>query len=120
MIKRADITVDKILADYQLAIDMAKSQSKPTDLVNAATAQAKLVGLLKDRIEAGGPGDFDHMENISDVLEKVAQEIGPEAALALSNAFGLTNNQEESEAQQDEGGDSVDIDSIEPPTDAVN
>lgn len=83
MAKRADITEDKILSDYQEALNMAKKQEKPADIVNAATAQAKLVGLLRDRQEIGEPGDFDDMENISDVIATVEAEEGPEAAAML-------------------------------------
>jgi hypothetical protein len=89
MAKRADITEDKILTDYQEALALAKAQEKPDSMVNAATAQAKLVGLLRDRVETGNAGDFDNMENISEVLEAVAAQSGPEAAMALAKAFGL-------------------------------
>ena len=89
MAKRADITEDKILTDYQEALALAKEQQKPDSMVNAATAQAKLVGLLKDRIETKNVNDFENMESISDILEAVTAMIGPEAALALSKAFGL-------------------------------
>jgi len=93
MAKRADITEDKILTDYQIALEIAKEQAKPDSIVNAATAQAKLVGLLRDRIESGNVGEFDALDNVSDILEKVAQQAGPEAALALSKAFGLDTEQ---------------------------
>jgi hypothetical protein len=120
MAKRADITVDKILGDYQQALEMAKEQQKPNDIVNAATAQAKLVGLLRDRIETGSPGDFANMDNISEILEAVAEQAGPEVALALSKAFNLTETQPEPPQEPIPAKDSVDIESIEPPTDAVN
>jgi hypothetical protein len=86
--KRADITEDKILTDYQAALDLAKTQEKPDSIVNAATAQAKLVGLYKDRI-VNEPNEIDQMENVSDILEHVAKEAGPEIASALAKAFGL-------------------------------
>jgi hypothetical protein len=89
MAKRADITEDKILTDYQEALTLAKEQEKPDSMVNAATAQAKLVGLLKDRIETKNVDDFDSMESISEILQAVEMQAGSEAALALSKAFGL-------------------------------
>ena len=92
MAKRADITEDAILSKYQEAYDLAKTEVKPETMVSAATAQAKLVGLLRDRIETGEAGDFDKMENISEILEAVAAQAGPEAALALSKAFGLESS----------------------------
>src|SRR3954470_6754938 len=51
--KRSEITVDKVLADYQWALETAKGQGKPAEVVGAASAQAKLVGLLRDRVETG-------------------------------------------------------------------
>jgi Terminase small subunit len=89
MAKRADITEDKILTDYQEALILAKKQQKPDSMVNAATAQAKLVGLLKNRIETKSVNEFENLESVDDILQKVADEAGPEAAAALSRAFGL-------------------------------
>jgi phage terminase small subunit len=89
MAKRADITEDKILTDYQDALDLAKTQEKPDSIVNAATAQAKLVGLYKDRIETSNVDDIEKMDKISDILQAVADRAGPEAASALAKAFGL-------------------------------
>lgn len=87
--KKSDITVDKVLSDYQHALELAKTQQKPSEIVAAAQAQAKLVGLLRDRVETGAVGDFNDSNSISDVLELVAKEAGPEAAMALAAMFGL-------------------------------
>ena len=87
--KKSDITVDKVLDDYQTALNMAKAQERPSDMIAAATAQAKLVGLLRERVETGGVGDFGDTNSISDVLEMVAKECGPDAAMALAAMFGL-------------------------------
>ena len=89
MAKKSDITLEKLLTDIQEAMFMAKTQAKPNDLVNASMAQAKVVGILRERVEQGNVGDFDGIEDISEVLAKVAEEAGPEAALALSKAFGF-------------------------------
>ena len=72
MAKRANITEDKILTNYEEALQLARAQQKPDSMVNAATAQAKLVGLLKDRIETKDVTDFDSMGTPSEVLEAVA------------------------------------------------
>ena len=88
MAKRSDITIEKILTDYEQALQFARQQEKAGDMVSAATAQAKLVGLLRDRVEQGNPGDFDHLDDISAIVEKVAAEAGPEAAQALMRALG--------------------------------
>lgn len=108
--RKADITVEKVLSDYQYALDLAREQNKSGDIVAAATAQAKLVGLLRERHEHGNVGDFSDVADIATVLELVAQQAGPEAALALSQAFGL--NQDMVEAEQ--------LLEATPPSDAVN
>lgn len=114
MAKKADITLDKVLTDCQAAIEMALAQAKPNDLVNATMAQAKLVGLLRDRTEIGAPGDFEGLENISDILEKVEAEAGAEAALALAKAFGYVKDDEPAQPEDTKLAQAV------PPSDAVN
>ena len=125
MAKRADITMDKILSDYQRALVMAEQMQKPADMVAAATSQAKLVGLLRDRVEAGGVGDFDKMEDMSSILEAVAAEAGPEAALALAKAFGLAGSQEDGKPSdglpiESEDGLEADLAEAEPASKTVN
>ena len=117
MMKKADITLDKLLTDIQDAIGMAKAQAKPNDLVNAAMAQGKLVGLLRDRVETGQPGDFDGLENISDILEKVAADVGPEAALQLAKAFGYAPVEP---SQIEQPSEDAQLAKAIPPSDSVN
>ncbi len=122
MAKRADITIDKILTDYQLALNLAKSQEKPADIVNAATAQAKLVGLLRDRVEHGEVGDFGDMENIQEILEAVASEKGVDAAIALAASFGVPYEAKRISELPSDDTDvlEADLDDIKPASDAVN
>ena len=87
--KKSDISIDKVLTDCQLAFDMAKGQQKAGDMITATMAQAKLVGLLRDRVETGGVGEFGDTNSITDILELVAKEAGPEAAMTLAAMFGL-------------------------------
>ena len=87
--KKSDISIDKVLSDYQYAIDLAKGQQKASEMIAGATAQAKLVGLLRDRVETGAVGEFGDTNSISDILELVAKEAGPEAAMTLAAMFGL-------------------------------
>lgn len=115
--RKADISFEKILTDYQEALDMARSKESPAEMISAAREQAKLVGLLIDRKEVGSAGDFESMESISQILEAVALQAGPEAALALSQVFKLippviikTAEPEESQA----------LFESESPSDAVN
>ena len=115
--KKADITLEKILTDYQYAIDGAKQDNKYDTIVSAATAQAKLVGLLKDRI-VNEPSEIESMENISDILERVGQEAGAETALALAKAFGIEAPMPAESTKSDPQAALPDMG--EPPTGAVN
>jgi hypothetical protein len=87
--KKSDITVDHVLDKHERAFKMAEEQKKPSEMIAAANAQAKLVGLLRDRVETGSVGDFGDANSIADVLELVAKEAGPEAAMTLAAMFGL-------------------------------
>ena len=66
-------------------------------MLNASEKKAKLVGLLVDRREIGNAGDFEQMTDIGQILEKVRQEAGLEAAEALAKAFGLDVNPNEAQ-----------------------
>lgn len=87
--KKADISVEKVLTDYQFALDLARERKDSAQIVNAAQAQAKLVGLLRERVETGNVGDFGDDTSIQGILEVVAREAGPEAAMTLASMFGL-------------------------------
>lgn len=113
-IKRADITEERVLTQYQEAYDMAVAQGKTADMVSATTAQAKLVGLLRERTEIGMPGDFDRMESVSDVLEALSQQVGPEVALQIGRAMGVV------ETQQPEPQEDVALAAAEPASGSIN
>jgi hypothetical protein len=111
--KRADITIEKVLQDYQYALDLAKEKASPGEITTAATAQAKLVGLLIDRRESGNAGDFDNVSDVDTLLAKVTAEVGPEAADALAKAFGIATEPKELTPP-------IDLQSISPPSDTRN
>lgn len=114
--KRQDISVDKILTDYQEALDIARARKDAGQMVNAAQAQAKLVGLLRERVETGGVGEFGDTTSIEGILEVVAKEAGPEAAMTLAAMYGLKLPNSENSDQIKEAVLFI----ADPPTDAVN
>jgi hypothetical protein len=114
--KRSDITIDKILTDYQLALDMAKGQGNSPAMVNAAQAQAKLVGLLRERVETGAVGEFGDTTSIEGILEVVAKEAGPEAAMVMASMFGINMPESATTKQMKEAALFI----SDPPTEAVN
>lgn len=89
IIKRADLTEERILTQYQDAYDLAESQGKSADMISATTAQAKLIGMLRERMEHGAPGEFGHLDSISDVLVAIEEQAGPEVAQKLGQALGV-------------------------------
>jgi len=110
LLKKADITVDRILNEYEEARILATEQAKPEAMLSASEKKAKLVGLLVDRREVGNAGEFEQLTDISGILEKVRQEAGLEAA----KAFGLDVNPNEAPPNGD------DLDTLEPPTGSMN
>ena len=115
IVKRAEITEERILGKYEEAFEMAQEQGKTADMISAATAQAKLVGMLRERLEAGSPGDFDRLENVSDVLEALAARAGPEVAQKIGEALGVL---QPIEAQPED--DLAQLAEAQPATDAIN
>lgn len=115
IVKRAEITEERILGKYEEAFEMAQEQGKTADMISAATAQAKLVGMLRERLEAGSPGDFDRLENVSDVLEALAARAGPEVAQKIGEALGVL---QPIEAQPED--DLAQLAEAQPASDAVN
>src|SRR6185369_2052458 len=91
MAKRADITEDKILTNLEEAISMARAQAKPNDMTNATMAQAKIVGLTRDRVEISDTTDMAQMEDANEILNAVASRKGRTAALELARHFGITD-----------------------------
>jgi Terminase small subunit len=116
VMKKSDISIDKVLTDCQVALDMAKGQGKAGDMIAATMAQAKLVGLLRDRVETGGVGDFGDTNSIADVLEMVSREAGPEAAMTLAAMFGLKVPDSNVTENMKEAALFI----ADPPSDAVN
>jgi len=75
------------LQSLRHTIDLAKKQQRPGDIINAATAQAKLVGLFKHRIET--TVTIDESQSPEQMIRTIAQECGPEAAQRFARALGL-------------------------------
>lgn len=118
MIRKADVTVDRILNEYEDARQIAISQAKPEAMMAASEKKAKLVGLLVDRREHGSAGDFDNLQTPSEVIAKLSEECGPEVAEAAAKAFGLELTdlaQELSEAEQlNAAQDAMRLDQLDP------
>ena len=89
LLRKQDITVDRILNEYEEARELAISQAKPEAMMAASEKKAKLVGLLVDRKEVGNVGDFEGMNDPAEIIARVSLEAGPQAAEAIAKALGL-------------------------------
>jgi phage terminase small subunit len=116
IVKRSEITEERILGKYEQAYEMAESQGKTADMISAASAQAKLVGLLRERLEAGSPGDFDRLENMSDVLAALEDRVGSEIAGKIGEALGILERPEPKPEAQPDGN----LAELLPPSGSVN
>jgi len=101
---KAEVTRDSILAELEEARVMAKKNGQSAAAVSASMGKAKLVGLLVDRKEVGGPGEFADLENMTaDELRQHVQElvrsldaaegVGDTAAIAEGAGKGTASRQ---------------------------
>ena len=83
MLKRSDITIEKLLSDAEDARKLAMETKQAAAATGAGQFQAKLVGLLIDRKEQGAPGDFQGVKSRDEVMAVIRAEMGDDAAKAL-------------------------------------
>lgn len=83
MLKRSDITIEKLLSDAEEARKLAIETKQVAAATGAGQFQAKLVGLLIDRKETGSPGDFAGLTSPAEIIAAIRMEMGEGAALAL-------------------------------------
>ena len=69
----ASLSIDRLLNELEMARVMAMRMYKPGHAILATMGKAKLAGLLVDRREVGGPGDFASMS--TDQLQTELREI---------------------------------------------
>lgn len=84
-LKKARVSVESILAELETTIQDARAAKQHSVVVNALTLSAKLVGLLRDRIEVGGPGDFGELTTEKVIDDMITQLGGGDAAMALAS-----------------------------------
>jgi hypothetical protein len=82
MVRKTRISVESLLDELETTVNDARADGQHSVVVNALTLSAKLVGLLRDRIEVGGPGDFAGAETIDDCLQVLLADQSPSEAIA--------------------------------------
>mgnify|MGYP001559832811 CR=1 FL=1 len=100
MVKRSDVTIDKLLQDLADDRDLARRIDQPSAAIAATQLTAKLVGLLVDRKETGAPGDFQGLTTADEVLAAIRAEMGEDAAKALQALVNKASPPVTSEPEQ--------------------
>jgi len=86
VIRRADITVDRILQEFEEARQLARKRQRPMDMLAASEKKARLAGLLSRRSDLGDAGE---LTDTTAVLATLAQEAGTQVAGAVAQALGI-------------------------------
>lgn len=73
--KSAEVTVESLLAELEHARSRADGLDQLSAAVKAISEKAKISGLLVQRVEVGGPGDFSEAETFSELADKMLDEI---------------------------------------------
>jgi hypothetical protein len=87
MAARNRISLDVLLDDLAADRVLARELGQPAAAITATMNQARLVGLLVDRKEAGPPGGFADLQSEAEVLALVRAELGDQVADTLQAAL---------------------------------
>jgi hypothetical protein len=86
--KHSRVTVESLLRQCEEDRTLARSLGQSGAAIAATQLQAKLVGLLVDRKESGGPGDFSALQTAADVVNRVRADYGDDAANLFAAVLG--------------------------------
>ena len=82
--RRTRVTVESLLDQLDQTIEAARADGAHGVVVSALTLSAKLVGLLRERIEVGGAGEYAGAKDVGGIVEAFISEMGsPAEALAM-------------------------------------
>lgn len=69
--KKSEVTVESLLDELEHARQRADSLDQLSAVVKSISEKAKISGLLVQRVEVGGAGDFDDCESTEDIADKI-------------------------------------------------
>jgi len=72
----AVIDIQSICRELDAAVEVARSKGQAQAMVSASALRSKLAGLLRDRVEVGGPGDFEDCETIPAIVDRMLAGAG--------------------------------------------
>src|ERR1700761_167286 len=68
---RTRVSIESLLNELETTITDARADGQHGVVIGALTLSAKLVGLLRDKIEVGRVGDFDACESNDEIAAKM-------------------------------------------------
>ncbi len=87
MAQHTKVTLESLLQDLQQDRALARSLGQPSAAIGATQLMAKLCGLLVEKKEIGGPGDFSNLQSVDEIMARVTAELGTEAANLVTRAL---------------------------------
>jgi ribosomal protein L7/L12 len=85
--KRAEVTVETLLDRLERNITNADAAGNHGAVNGAVKIMADLRGLLVNKVEVGGPGEFAQCQSFDDVVDAMLSEMSPQDALELLGEF---------------------------------
>jgi hypothetical protein len=75
-VRKTRATVDTLADQFDAVFDGAMGNAQFGAAGSAAAAKAKLLGFMREKIEVGGPGEFDNCETKDDVISRMISLAG--------------------------------------------
>jgi hypothetical protein len=75
-VRKTRATVDTLAQQFDAVFDGAMGSAQFGAAGSAATAKAKLLGFMREKIEVGGVGDFDGMTTVEQVVDRLIVDFG--------------------------------------------
>jgi hypothetical protein len=92
--KKTEVTIESLMAELEEARVKAVSLDQMSAAVKSISEKAKISGLLVQKIEVGSPNEFEALDTIPDILEKVRHDLGPDGAELVAAICGLNAESE--------------------------
>lgn len=94
-VRKAGITAESLIEDFDAVIAGASQKNQWSAVNRAIELRGKLKGFLIDKVEIGEPGAFANCTSPEEIRDKIAAEMGAEAAELFDTIRGRSKGQRE-------------------------
>jgi hypothetical protein len=91
-VRKAQITIESLLGELETTIADAREAKQHSVVVRSLELAAKLVGLLKDRVEVGRPGEFDDCSSPQEVIDRLLEQHGTDPRAMVSGLRAMMDS----------------------------